>query len=317
MVKLSIIVPHHNSALMLERLLKSIPDKEFIEIVIIDDHSSQEQLAKLNELIEKYSNRDINLLFNKFGKKSAGAARNKGLEFITGDWVLFADSDDYFLSGFYDVVSNYFFSDNDIVFFAPTSIYNDTQELAQRHVNYESFILEYLSQRDRLSALRLRYGFVVPWSKLFRTSFIKEYSIDFDEVMYSNDVMFSTKSGFYADKIEVSTANIYCVTRGKTSLTSKVNEDIFDIRLNVVLRRIRFLKENLSKEDFNKLGYNNGRPLLLKARRFGIRKVLEVYKILKEHRIEIFTVRVFNLVWIFDRYRKIRRRENSFKKYSS
>ena len=314
MKKLSILIPHYNSSLELERLLNSIPNNNLIEIIIVDDHSSQKHVTKLNELNKNNGNQEIKILFNESGRKSAGAARNKALEFATGDWILFADSDDYFLSGFYEIVNKYFYSDNDIVFFIPTSIYNDTKELAQRHFEYKELIRNFIIQEDEISESRLRYDFTVPWSKLYRASFIKEHSITFDEVMYSNDVMFSTKSGFYADKIETSTDVIYCVTRDKGSLTSTLNEQIFDIRLEVSLRKFIFLKENLSKEGFKKLGMS-GRPALIRARQFGISKVIKVYKILRVHRIKIVSFKIFNPIWIINRYKKIRRKEKDLKRY--
>ncbi|WP_305818591.1 glycosyltransferase family 2 protein [Photobacterium leiognathi] len=75
MNKLSIIVPHYNSLIKLERLLKSIPDNEKIETIVIDDNSDIEESA-LN-LTMKFPN--VIFVLNDYGK-GPGSARNKGLD---------------------------------------------------------------------------------------------------------------------------------------------------------------------------------------------------------------------------------------------
>ncbi|AOM81660.1 glycosyltransferase family 2 protein [Salisediminibacterium beveridgei] len=314
MKKLSIVIPHYNSSDSLVRLLNSIPVNDFIEIIIVDDRSSEEHVSVLKQLTEEFLNHHIKLFFNDVGEKSAGAARNIGLEHVTGEWILFADSDDFFTEGFYEVISQYFESDNDIVFFTPTSIYNDTNEVATRHTSYEELVQNYLSQPDWYSEARLRYGYDVPWSKLFRVSFIKTHLIEFDEVIYSNDVMFSLKAGFYAMEFEVSKDVIYCVTRDRGSLTSTVNEETFDIRLGVTIRKYIFLRENLPRKDFEKLELS-GRGALMGARQFGLKKVLGVYRALRRHRIKIISLKIFNPMWFLDRYKRVRSKEKELEKY--
>ena len=94
MVKVSVIIPHYNSAKRLIRLLNTLEDSEDIEIIVIDDKST-ETLYDLEQQILKRDNTII--LNNSSENKGAGVSRNIGLEAATGDWLLFADADDYFL----------------------------------------------------------------------------------------------------------------------------------------------------------------------------------------------------------------------------
>lgn len=55
MIDLSIIIPHHNDSSRLKRLLDSIPIRDNIEVIIIDDHSESEELKNVKELVKGIS----------------------------------------------------------------------------------------------------------------------------------------------------------------------------------------------------------------------------------------------------------------------
>ncbi|WP_169819454.1 glycosyltransferase family 2 protein [Salimicrobium jeotgali] len=313
-MKLSIIVPHFNSSGSLERLLASIPARHSLEVIVVDDHSAPDEKAKLEVLRDKFYKHRLSFFTNAADKKSAGAARNEGLYYASGQWVLFADADDYFLDGFYEKVSAFFESAYDIVYFTPISVYNGTDEQADRHVKYEVLVKNYLKEKNRLAELKLRYQFEVPWSKLFRRSLIMRNYIKFDELMYANDVLFSVKTGYYAQEIYASDEQIYCATKDSGSLTTVVTEKSFDTRCHVFLREHYFLKDHLSKAEFEIIE-PNGRYYLLGARKFGIRKVWKVYRALRKQKVKILTRRMLNPWWFKDRYRKVKKEETELERF--
>src|SRR5699024_8730524 len=142
MIELSIIIPHYNSVTTLIKLLNSIPVKKNIEVIVIDDRSNND-LEKLEELYSCESFKHVKFLENNSIKKGAGVCRNIGLNNSSGEWVLFADADDYFVGDFYGKVSKYFSSNYDVVFFRPTSIELDTDEESDRHTIYENLLLNF------------------------------------------------------------------------------------------------------------------------------------------------------------------------------
>src|SRR5699024_5954198 len=107
MKQVSIIIPHFNSVKLLEKLLLSIPKYNDIEVIVIDDNST-EGIEKFSILKKSVEFEHIKFLMNNTGVQSAGTCRNIGLKAATGKWILFADSDDYFLPGFYDGIQLYF-----------------------------------------------------------------------------------------------------------------------------------------------------------------------------------------------------------------
>src|SRR5690554_7988035 len=100
--KYSVIIPHYNCEDGLERLLKSIPNKDTIEVIVVDDRSSTELFK---DVINKSHLVNISGYINE-GVKGAGAARNIGLEKAKGEFLVFADSDDFFTLDAFKSIEN-------------------------------------------------------------------------------------------------------------------------------------------------------------------------------------------------------------------
>ena len=108
---ISIIIPHHNTPTLLQRCLDSIPADKGIQVIVVDDNSDPTKVD-----FEKFPGKvrpDVEIFLTKEGR-GAGYARNVGLQHAKGDWLLFADSDDYFVQGFYDVIRKYIDNDTDM-----------------------------------------------------------------------------------------------------------------------------------------------------------------------------------------------------------
>lgn len=94
MPKVSIIVPVYNVENYLDKCLNSLVNQTFkdIEILVINDGSTDNSQS----IIDKYQSLYPDLL-NSFKKENGGqgSARNLGLEYATGDYISFVDSDDW------------------------------------------------------------------------------------------------------------------------------------------------------------------------------------------------------------------------------
>lgn len=312
---LSIIIPHFNSSKLLEKLLTTIPqDQGSVETIVIDDKSEEEHLEYIEKLKEKYS---FQLLHNETEKKGAGTARNIGVSKAQGKWILFADSDDYFVNGFYDVLYPYLDSENDVVFFKATSIYLDTDEKADRHINVNNILDKFLKSPGEESELYLRYGLKVPWGKMIKKDLIFKNHITFDEILVSNDVMFSTKIGFNMDRFKVIDQVLYVVTKNKGSLTTNIDDSVFDTRLDTILRLISFLKENLSQEKIKLFNISRyGRNYLLMSIKYGPLKFLKTFYILNRNGIGVFHYKLLNPFHIISRSIRVFKKFKKNSKYT-
>lgn len=103
MPKISVIIPAYNSEKFIAETLDNMLAQSLkdIEVVVVNDGSSDKTLS----IAEKYAEKSN--IFKLINQKNSGvsAARNRGLQEATGEYVVFLDADDYFdevsLEGFY------------------------------------------------------------------------------------------------------------------------------------------------------------------------------------------------------------------------
>ena len=92
----SVIIPVYNSELFLKKAVSSILQEKIkdIEIILVNDRSDDRSLQICRNFKKK--NKNIVLINNK---KNLGPAetRNKGIKKAKGDYIVFLDSDDYFI----------------------------------------------------------------------------------------------------------------------------------------------------------------------------------------------------------------------------
>lgn len=95
MPKVSVIIPNYNHASYLPRRIESVLAQTFqdVEIIILDDHSPDNS----REIIESYALQypQIKTFFNEQNSGSPFAQWNKGAEMARGEYLWFAESDDF------------------------------------------------------------------------------------------------------------------------------------------------------------------------------------------------------------------------------
>lgn len=240
--KYGIVVPHFNSLEGLTRLLNSLPERADIQVVIVDDNSQQPPSEET--LQAAFPHLTLQLLVNDSGVKGAGAARNIALQHINATYTLFADADDFFTAQAFQIMDEKL-ADHDITFFSPISQCDLTGEPSDRHYLYANLVSDYLNGGDE----EIRYHFSVPWSKVYRSEFLRSESLYFDEVIASNDVMFSLVAGYKAQSITAHQSDIYCVTRGQGTLTVNFNPKVTRSRFDVAMSRIDYISEKQIKTE--------------------------------------------------------------------
>ena len=234
----SIIIPHYDIPDLLMRCLESIPVSEDIQVIVVDDNSpdADTYLESYSELSRPY------LEFIRTTKSGgAGYARNVGLEHARGRWLLFADADDFFVDNMYDIISKHVGSDADVIYFQKRAVYSDDINRKSPRSGYLDRIMDiYLKTGDELP-VRTRHH--VPWGKMIKKSLIENHRIRFEEIKYSNDILFSVHVGCFANKIEAIDTVLYVVTSREGSLHSGscTKTDELKIRAGAAFRYDSFL----------------------------------------------------------------------------
>ncbi len=130
--------------------------------MVIDDHSMPEEYQALEALAKVYPFELYRNSCNRFG---AGAARNIGLEYSKGEWIIFAAVGDLFLDSLAEKFKRYKDSDYDIVFFdvSSSSSNSNTSKPTYKYKNTKLAIKKYLSIKNEGY---LRYSYLAPWGRL-------------------------------------------------------------------------------------------------------------------------------------------------------
>lgn len=277
--KYSVIIPHYNCEDGLERLLKSIPNKDTIEVIVVDDRSST---ALFKDVINKSHLVNISGYINE-GVKGAGAARNIGLEKAKGEFLIFADSDDFFTqSAFLFIDACIIKNPNSDVFFFRTRSSDANGDATTRHINTCNLVDGFLDDRNEVTEAKIRLSHYVPWGKVVKKEVVDKNNIKFDETIIANDGVFSLKVGKAAENIVACRSLIYCVTSSSGSLTRQKDKSKYRVRLEVYTRYFGLLT---NKE--RKLISASPVPLLYLALDYGIKEFLLSVFFLKKNGVKI------------------------------
>lgn len=240
MINYSFIIPHHNSPKLLNRCLDSIPEREDIEIIVVDDNSDADKKPQV-------SRSDAKLIYiDAEHTKGAGRARNYGMKEAQGKWLVFADCDDFFVPSFLETFDQYKDMDLEVVYFDAKAVHTQTLDsmpkLLQRH---NSYFEKYDGSEETEDMIKFRIH--PPWWKIVRRDFIENYQIFFEEVPKGNDIFFTYQVAFFAQKIAVERKKLYVYTFNPNGITrGKKNKDIY-------LKRLRNVKK--SNEFFRFIGH--------------------------------------------------------------
>lgn len=239
-INYSIIIPHRNIPTLLVRCLKSIPSRNDVEVIVIDDNSDSSIVDF--DSFPGLNNPNIQVILDKSGK-GAGHARNIGVERSRGKWLVFVDSDDFFNYCISDIFDKYRDAEEDIIFFNANSVDTETYMPCGRAKHLNDFIQKWETNRVK-SENSLRYEFGEPWSKIVRRQIVVENGIRFDETPIHNDTTFSYLVGYYAKNIGVDNRAGYCITVRSGSTSVSINEKKEFVRIDVFARAERFFVDH-------------------------------------------------------------------------
>ena len=98
----SVIVPVYNVEEYLPRCLESICGQTYedLQIILVDDGSTDGSLR----ICRQFAGKDPRILSISIPNSGVSAARNRGLELATGEWIGFIDADDYIEAGLYELL---------------------------------------------------------------------------------------------------------------------------------------------------------------------------------------------------------------------
>jgi glycosyltransferase involved in cell wall biosynthesis len=275
--KISIIIPTYNSEKFMDNTLGSIISQsigfENLEVIIVDDCSTDETRKIINEYSSKYDNFKKIYLSKNIGHP--GIPRNIGIKEASADYLMFLDHDDIFEKNSCEILYKTITSENvDFVSGNYVNIYDNGTLKNKTPSFFKNKGTIKVNKIDEMKEL-----FYIPpsiWTKIFKKSFIIEHSIEFPSVL-GEDAVFVTKNLLNAKGIiylsdfvacnhilsDNSTTNKVTVKYFEEAMESEkeiynifeeFNEDYFKIRVteSIDFFLSQLLSNNLNTKDFLK-----------------------------------------------------------------
>lgn len=217
MKDLSVIIPAYNCEKYLGRCIESIlnQDKLDLEIIVVNDGSTDATLKVCTEYAEKFKN--IKVINKK--NEGQGVARNQGIMVAEGKYITFVDSDDYVNKNCYTVAVSKLEESNSEYFIGQIkkvseyeTIEVDLKQMAMRYYSYENknhdLVRSLLTGNNITEECRVSSS---SCDKLYLKSIIDKYNLSFcsEREYLSEDMIFNL---VFIDKINsciVSNMHLY------------------------------------------------------------------------------------------------------------
>lgn len=276
----NIIIPHQNCPELLSRCLDSIPQREDLHIIVVDDNSDVDKKPHIDRP-------DVELvLMEEEQAKGAGRARNIGLDRANGKWILFADSDDYYSDFFPHFLDKYANDDiTDIVYFNADMV---GDKGTCKSLIMGKYIKNYILG-NKNAEMALRYGFWNSWSRMVKRSLVENNGIKFEETPVGNDLLFGLTASACAKTIAVEKEIVYHYFKWPNgSITENRKKLLSKEMINNRGKKLAFYK---------KVGYHSNANLgililrLVRARRITWKQACLYYQ---------EGIRKYHLFWIAD-----------------
>jgi glycosyltransferase involved in cell wall biosynthesis len=221
--KVSIIIPIYNCDKYLAECLDSVVGQTLrnIEIICIDDGSTDSS----PKILDEYAKKDSRIIVIHQKNAGPGAARNVGIDLAKGEYILFVDSDDKVFPNlcekavvtadreqsdmtFYFYESNYLsnFSKSDNII--EKIIHNNPIFKADEIINRDDLYLFYITS---------------PWSKLWRSSFLRDKGIVFPNNSGAEDAIVHWKALVRNPRLSIVPETLYWYRMHFQSLTLHSN----------------------------------------------------------------------------------------------
>lgn len=264
-MKLSIIVPVYNMMAdgKLQNCLDSLmkQDVEGMEVIAVDDKSTDDSLELLKSYSARYGERFVTIASPE--NKRQGGAKNMGLQHAKGEWIGFIDSDDWIAEDmFAKLLARAEETGADVV----GCDYLLTEEIGRESgIVQENNTVEQTGLLDdvRYKALLLKPGSMV--IKIYKRSIFSENHIIFPEKMFYEDNAIGVLPLLYAKRFERVPEALYFYYQNPNSTVHTIRLDRCEDRMRAAeiygkeCRRRGFYEKYPKEIDYKifELGYRN------------------------------------------------------------
>lgn len=226
---LSVIIPCYNAQNTIIQCIESIPNGCDLEIIIVDDCSTDASAITIQDYIHS-SKRNIVFLKNE-KNLGAGEARNRGIERATKEYIAFLDSDDQFSSTFINEIAKPISNGYDMIVYDANIVSKDHTERLDMFFS-NSIARGLVNQKKALVFIK-----GCTCGKIYRTEIIQNNKIRFGNMPRNEDMVFTKIATAYSQNIYYLEIPLYCYYENKSSLmndNSLINKENAVEAFNIV-----------------------------------------------------------------------------------
>ncbi|ORO97175.1 glycosyltransferase [Streptococcus mitis] len=240
--KITVIVPVYNVESYLRKCLDSIIAQTYknIEIVVVNDGSTDASAEICKEFVEI----DHRIIYIEQENSGLSAARNTGLENMSGDYVTFVDSDDWieldYVETLYKKITQY---QADIAVGNYYS-FNESEGMFYFHILGDSYyekVYDNISIFENLyeSQEMKNFALISAWGKLYKAGLFEQLRFDIGKL--GEDGYLNQKIYLLAEKIVYIHKGIYSYRIRNNSLSRTWTEKWMHALVNSMSERITLL----------------------------------------------------------------------------
>lgn len=223
-MRFSIIIPVYNVERYIRRCMDSLMKQTFddFEVIVVDDETPDNSMAIVQEFVEQFPDK-IRTVRQKNTRQ--GGARNRGVNMARGEYILFADSDDYVSTDLLQTVDAYLrHTPADILVFRFTSVTESGRELDVAGIGELKPGLYTPMSHEQLLSLS-----AAPWNKVYRSSFYRGCGMQFPEKLLYEDGMTNLLYASAKTILVCPESLYYYVQSENSSIRQKPSERMLDI----------------------------------------------------------------------------------------
>ncbi len=226
---ISIIVPCYNVFPFLNQCIDSVIQQTYAnwELILVDDGSKD----ATPQCCDMAANKDSRI--HVIHKSNGGlvSSRNAGFDFVTGDWLIYLDGDDWLSLDLVENVTKAILShkDLDLIFFCATQeLKNKSVEKKWNWNQYPDGKVYNKKENRRLAAYVLNYnsGISDVWGKAFRIRWCHEFCLKHNPNLRQGEesVDLIMRSFYYAEKSLFLKKRLYHYRYNENSISKRVDE---------------------------------------------------------------------------------------------
>lgn len=254
-IKFSIIIPVYNVEKYLNECVESVLNQTYknMEIILVDDGSTDSS----PKICDSYAEKDKRIKVIRKENGGLSSARNFGMKAMTGDYVLFLDSDDFWddnrvLENLSAIISD---ENADVVCYGYKEFYEKTNE-SKNVIYIPEMLFSELSTEDQLEFL-LTNGIFTSSAccKAIKTKLILYKNIYFVENITSEDIDWSARVLLNAQSFSLYNDCFYAYRQRDDSITHTVKYENLEMLSNNIIKCIN-LAEKVEEGRFKDLYLN-------------------------------------------------------------